>query len=201
VSGKIPRQGWVYRVNPHRVSLRCNQGHRHIYGLSAPGEVECQTRLCSLTINSSRVFRGIHPHVIWTSDRFQDTSGYIQTFVAIPLTSQSTFTGLPTTYPINNTTKNGLTKKSYALVHQFYTIDGNCFKDESGNWIDRVGQLDANDKAEIKQRLQYLLGFDTAPDEDWFKKNATPAIAEKIYSYLSDDEKNSFLENLLDNLK
>ncbi len=107
---KRPQQGWIYFINPYRVSLSCNFRHVHIYELNEPGEVECKT--CQDTINSSRVFRGEHPHIIWTSDEFQDQSGYITTFSAIPLTSQTTYTGLPTTLPINPTQKNGLDKKS-----------------------------------------------------------------------------------------
>ncbi|MBD2513343.1 type II toxin-antitoxin system PemK/MazF family toxin, partial [Nostoc muscorum FACHB-395] len=126
MAGQRPRQGWIYSINPYRVSLRCKLGHVHIYNLDEPGEVECQT--CTENINSSRVFRGIHPYIIWTSDQFQDESGYIATFCVIPLTSQGTFNGLPTTYPINSTSRNGLDKSSYALVHQICTVDANCFK-------------------------------------------------------------------------
>lgn len=201
MAGQRPRQGWVYMINPYRVSLRCSSGHLHIYDLDAPGEIECKTFSCTLTINSSRVFRGTHPHIIWTSDEFQDESGYIQTFTAIPLTSQTTFSGLPTTYPINNTVKNGLSKKSYALVHQICTVDGNCFKDTSGNWLEREGQLEPKDKDEIAKRLKFFLGFDSSPDEDWFRQNASPELVQKIYGYLSDAEKNSLLESLLDDLE
>ncbi|MBW4539735.1 MAG: type II toxin-antitoxin system PemK/MazF family toxin [Myxacorys chilensis ATA2-1-KO14] len=151
-----------------------------------------------MTINSSRVFRGTHPHIIWTSDEFQDTSDYIQTFTAIPLTSQTTFAGLPTTYPITNTARNGLSDKSYALVHQVCTVDGNCFKDASSNWLDRKGQLDKNDKIEIEKRLKYFLGFNDEPDEDWFKKNASPALVQKIYGYLSESDRSVLLNSLLD---
>jgi mRNA interferase MazF len=189
-------------INPYRVSLRCSSGHIHIYNLDEPGEVECRTFSCSWTINSSRVFRGTHPHVIWTSNEFQDeSSGYVQTFTAIPLTSQTTFSGLPTIYPINSTARNGLSKKSYALTHQICTVDGNCFKDSSGNWLQREGQLDLKDKEEIAKRLKFFLGFDSSPDEDWFKQNASPELVQKIYGYLSDAEKNSLLESLLDDLE
>lgn len=201
MAGQRPRQGWVYMINPYRVSLRCRSGHVHIYDLDAPGEIECKTLFCTLTINSSRVFRETHPHVIWTSDEFQDESGYIQTFTAIPLTSQTTFAGLPTTYPITNTAKNGLAKKSYALVHQICTVDGNCFKDASGNWLNRQGQLEQKDRSEITKRLKFFLGFDNAPDEDWFKQNASPELVQKIYGYLSDAEKSALLESLLDDLE
>ncbi|MCD8486482.1 MAG: type II toxin-antitoxin system PemK/MazF family toxin [Desertifilum sp.] len=201
MAGQRPRQGWVYMINPYRVSLRCSSGHSHIYDLDTPGEIECKTLSCTLTINSSRVFRGSHPYVIWTSDKFQDQSGYIQTFTAIPLTSQATFSGLPTTYPINNTARNGLDKKSYALVHQICTVDGNCFKDSSGNWLQREGQLDSKDKDEIAKRLKFILGFDSSPDEDWFKQNASPELVQKIYGYLSDAEKSALLESLVDNFE
>jgi mRNA interferase MazF len=201
VAGKSPRQGWVYMINPYRASLRCSKGHQHIYNLGAPEEVECQTASCSLMINSSRVFRGTHPHIIWTSDQFQDESGYIQTLTVIPLTSKTTFVGLPTTYPVTNTVKNGLSQKSYALVHQICTVDGHCFKNSDGNWLDRDGQLDANDKKEIKQRLKYFLGFDDEPGEDWFRKNVTPQLIQNIYSYLTDSEKSQLLEDLLETIE
>lgn len=64
----------------------------------------------------------------------------------------------------------------------------------------RVGQLDAKDKAEISIRLRFLLGFDDSPSEDWFKKNASPELAEKIYGYLSDAEKERLVESLLNTL-
>ncbi len=188
-------------INPYRVSLRCRSGHLHIYDLEAPGEIECKTLSCTLTINSSRVFRGTHPHVIWTSDQFQDESGYIQTFTVIPLTSKDTFAGLPTTYPITNTLKNGLSSKSYALPHQICTVDGNCFKDASGNWLNRQGQLEQKDRSEITKRLKFFLVFDNSPDEDWFKQNASTELAQKIYSYLSDAEKSALLESLLNDLE
>lgn len=188
-------------INPYRVSLRCSSGHIHIYNLDEPGDIECRTVSCSLRINSSRVWRGTHPYIILTDGKFQDESGYIQTFTAIPLTSQTTFSGLPTTYPINNTARNGLSKKSYALVHQICTVDGNCFKDASGTWLEREGQLDPKDKSEITKRLKFFLGFDNSPDDDWFKQNASPELVQKIYGYLSDAEKNALLESLLGDLE
>lgn len=189
-----PRQGWVYSIDPFRVSLRCGRGHSHIYNLDSPGDINCKTKTCGLSLNSSRVFRGKHPHIIWTSDQFQADSGYIQTFTAIPLTSKTTFAGLPTTYPITNTTGNGLTCKSYALVHQICTVDGNCFKGGSSSWLKREGQLSKSDKLKIDERLKYFLGFDSAPNADWFKRNATPELAEKIYGCLSEADKNELLE-------
>jgi mRNA interferase MazF len=196
-----PRQGWIYKIDPYRVSLKCSRGHKHIYNLISPGEVECQTTSCSSIINSSRVLRGTHPYIIWTSEQFLSESNYIQTFTAIPLTSQTTSVGLPTTYPITNTARNGLDKKSYALVHQICIVDGNCFKDESGNWFSRCGQLDAKDKTEIQERLKYYLNFDSILSEDWFKKNATPEVIKKLFGYLSDSKKNETIEDLLENIE
>ena len=193
-----PRQGWVYKIDPFQVSLRCKRGHSHIYNLDSPGEIMCKTQSCVLSLNSSRVFRGKHPHIIWTSNQFQDDSGYIQTFTTIPLTSKTTFAGLPTTYPIINTASNGLSCKSYALVHQLCTVDGNCFKDQSGSWLKREGQLDKSDKLRVSERLKYFLGFDLEPSEDWFKKNATPELTQKIYGLLPEADKKELLERLID---
>ena len=187
-------------INPYRVFLKCRSGHQHIYNLDEPKEIECKTDSCSLVINSSRVFRGTHPYIIWTNDRFNDEFDYIQTFTVIPLTSQTTSLGLPTTYPITNTARNGLDKKSYALVHQICTVDGNCFKDVSGNWQNRCGQLEANDKSGIENRLKYFLGFDNTPDDDWFRNNAAPELIQMIFNYLPNEKKQETMEILLDDL-
>ncbi|MDF5729718.1 MAG: type II toxin-antitoxin system PemK/MazF family toxin [Rhizonema sp. PD38] len=198
MAGQKPRQGWIYCINPYRVSLRCKLGHVHIYNLDAPGEVECQT--CTENINSSRVFRGLHPYIIWTSDQFQDESGYVATFSVIPLTSQGTFNGLPTTYPINSTSRNCLDKNSYALVHQICTVDANCFKDSSENWLNRIGQLDKADKEALELRLKYYLDITENPSEDWFAQNASPELLKKVFDYLSEDTKNSAIEDLINSL-
>ncbi|MEA5582746.1 type II toxin-antitoxin system PemK/MazF family toxin [Nodularia harveyana UHCC-0300] len=198
MAGQRPRQGWIYFINSYRVSLSCKLGHVHIYNLDEPGEVECQS--CSKNINSSRVLRGTHPYIIWTSDKFQDESGYIATFSVIPLTSQTTFNGLPTTYPVNPTSRNSLTKKSYALVHQIYTVDANCFKDVSGNWLNRIGQLEKSDKNAIEEGLKYYLNIQDNPSEDWFAQNASPELLKKVFDYLDEDTKNLTIEKLINSL-
>ncbi|MGB7439474.1 MAG: type II toxin-antitoxin system PemK/MazF family toxin [Coleofasciculaceae cyanobacterium] len=200
MAGKRPRQGWIYFINPYRVSLRCRVGHTHLYDLNEPGEFECKHASCKLTINSSRVFRGEHPHIIWTSDQFQDDFNYIQTFTVIPLTCQETYKGLPTVYPINSTSRNGLDRNYFALVHQLFTVDANCFQDSAGNWSNRIGQLDKGDKEAIEKRLQYFLNLQDDPGEDWFVNNAFPGILKKVFEYISEDGKETALERLLDDL-
>ncbi len=195
-----PRQGWIYFINPYKVSLSCHSDHVHIYELNEPGEVECKT--CKDTINSSRVFRGTHPHIIWTSDEFQDQSARIATFSAIPLTSQTTYTGLPTTWPINPTQKNGLDKKSYALVHQLFAVEANCFKDKAGNWLERTGQLEKADKDAIDERLKFHLGLIDNPSDDWFIKNANIETLKKVFYSLPNKElKSQAIEELINDLE
>ena len=46
----------------------------------------------------------------------------------------------------------------------------------------------------------YYLAFDPNPSDDWFRKNASPQLVQKIYGYLSSAEKESLLETLLDKL-
>jgi mRNA-degrading endonuclease toxin of MazEF toxin-antitoxin module len=196
MAGQKPKQGWIYFIDPYHVSLKCRFNHIHIYDLDQPGEVECKT--CKMIMNSSRVLRGEHPYIIWTSDQFQDESEYIATFSVVPLTSQTTFQGLPTTHPVNPTTKNGLDKKSYALVNQISTVDANCFKDSSGNWLQRIGQLDKSDKDAIEERLKYYLDISENPSDDWFVKNASIELLKKVYDYLPDEQtKNQDIEELL----
>lgn len=132
MAGQKPRQGWIYKIDPSRVALTCRNGHSRIYSLSSDEEVDCQVDSCELVINSSRVTRGLHPYIVMTSDHYQDRLKHIPTLIAIPLTSKTTFLGLPDVYPINKSVRNSLTRKSYALVHQVCTVDANCFKDSSG---------------------------------------------------------------------
>ncbi len=198
MAGQRPRQGWIYMINPYRVSLRCKMGHIHLYDLIEPGEVECQTNSCSLVINSSHVFRGAHPHIIWTSDEFEtETNHSVKTFTTIPLTSKTTFTGLSTTYPIVSNSKNGLSAKSYALVNQISTIDSNCFKKADGSWLERMGQLESRDKTEIDQRLKFSLQLSSTITDDWLR-NMTPELFKKAYGHLPDDLKMKALEDLID---
>jgi len=115
----------------------------------------------------------------------------------IPLSSSTLLQGLPTVYPIKPTTRNGLTKLSYALVHQITTIDLNNFKKASGGWKTRLGQLDKGDKREIEYRLRYYLNL-LELEEDWLAKNARPELLLKVYARLSEEQKESVLGELLD---
>ncbi len=202
MAGKKPRNGWIYIINPYRVSLRCRLGHIHIYNLHEPGEIYCQTTSCTQIINSSRVFRGEHPYIIWISDEFKDNFNYIETFTVIPLTSSTRERdkGLPTAYPINPTSKNRLDKQSFALVHQICTVDTNCFKDGNGNWLTRIGQIDKSDKEAVEERLKYFLDIKENPSDDWFMRNASPELLKKVFDNLSEDNKKLVVEELLDNL-
>ena len=194
-----PRQGWVYMVSASKTVVRCKAGHEHWYEYS-PQLVECQESSCSLTVNPSRVLRGEHPYVVWSRNEFQDTYGKrVGVATVIPLSSSGLLRGLPTVYPIKPTTKNGLTKLSYALVHQITTIDLNSFKKASGGWKTRLGQLDKSDKGEIEHRLRYYLNL-LESEEDWLAKNARPELLLKVYARLSDEQKESVLDSLLDSM-
>jgi len=199
MAGQRPRQGWIYKINPYRVSLRCRSGHQYFYDLAEPGELTCRHSGCSLVINSSRVFRGYHPYIIWENNKFQDEENYIQTFTAIPLTSKNTYAGLSTAYPVTKTARNGLDKTSYALVHQICTVDGNCFKDSQGDWLDRIGQLSKDDKAEIEETFVYYLNINREPTEDWFRENASPESLKKVFDFLPEGDREGAVNDLLDN--
>lgn len=200
MAGQRPKRGWIYKINPYRVSLRCKSGHNHIYNLTEPGEVECETASCSLMINSSRILRGYHYYIIWINNEI-DVEYSMQTFTAIPLTSTRTLSGSPTVYPIVNNSKNGLKNISYALIHQFCTIDGNCFKNSDGDWLTRIGQLESRDRNEIEERLKFILGFSNELTDDWFRQNVNPEFFKKAFGFLADDLKMKTLEDLIDEVQ
>ena len=66
MAGQKPRLGWIYMIDPRRVILRCSLGHEHIYDISGPEELNCSYSSCTQKINSSRVMRGTHPHIVWS---------------------------------------------------------------------------------------------------------------------------------------
>jgi len=198
MTSQKPRQGEIYILNPDKVSLTCTDGHTYIYELGELTEVECKFTSCTIKINPSRVFRGTHPHIIWTSDQFQDDTSYIKTFNVIPLSSKETFKGLPTTYPIKLRDKNNLKENSYALVHQIYTVDANCLKNQQNQWLKCIGKIDKKDKEAIKERLKYLFNIQDNPNDEWFSQNASPELLKKIFNYLPAHLKESALNNLMD---
>lgn len=201
MAGQRPRQGWVYWIDPHTVVLRCKNGHRYVYGIPEPGMVVCKHGACNLPINSSRVFRGEHPYIVWSSNKFHDTYNKIDVYTAIPLTTSERDKGLPTTYPIKSTSRNGLSKNSFALVHQICTLDANCFKDLNGTWKQRVGQLDKTDKRAIEKRLKYYFDIQENPGDDWFANNASLELLDKVFGHLPHDKQEEAILNLIDRSK
>ncbi|MCC3425333.1 MAG: type II toxin-antitoxin system PemK/MazF family toxin [Microcoleus sp. PH2017_01_SCD_O_A] len=164
--------------------------------------MECKTVDCKLIVNYSRVLRGEHHYLFWEIDQFQDKSECLQTFTVIPLTFQETCKGLPTAYPINSTSKNGLDRNSLALVHQIFTIDANCFKDSQGNWFERVGQVDKGDKESIEERLKYFLNLENDSSDDWLIENVSVEVLEKVFDYLPKDmTKKIDLEKVISDLE
>lgn len=201
MAGQRPRKGWVYFINPHRVALRCGNGHKYIYNMTAPREMECKHKGCNSTVNPSRVFRGEHPYIVWINPKFHDTYGAVEVLTAIPLTTSEREKGLPTTYPVKPTRENGLTEDGYALVHQITTIDANCFKDKNGNWKRRTGQLGKHDKDMIEERLRYYLDISENPSDDWFLENANLNLLQKIFFLLPAEEREEAIESLINEIK
>ncbi len=193
--GQKPRQGWIYMINPTQTLRSCKKGHNYLYD-HTPDYEECKHKDCSLNVNPSRVHRGTHPYIVWQFEGF--TEKYeTETVWAIPMTSQDTFSGLPTSFPIRPNKKNGLTKLSHALVHQITTVDLSCFRDidpanpRKSVWKPRIGQLAKGDKKEINDRIHTLSGTEA---DDWF----TPSI-EAVESWLDtlpEDERLEYVERL-----
>ncbi len=203
MAGNKPRQGWIYFINPYRVFLRCKLGHIHFYNLEKSDNISCKTADCRQIINYNMVFRREQLYIIWESDKFKNGINYIDTFTAIPLTFSilENNKGLPTAYPINPTKRNGFDKQSFALVHHIFTVDANCFKDDSGDWITRIGQIDKTDKQAIEERLKYFVDIQANPSDDWFVKNVSPDILNQVFDNLSADNQYSALEELIDDVE
>ena len=194
---KNPTQGNIYFIDPKFVYLKCKDDHEHHYDISSKDSIECKEHDCYLTINSSQIMRGEHPYIVWSN--FYKPP-LINLYYVIPLTSQDTFNGLPTTYAIKPSKDNNLTKKGYALIHQLTTVDAACFKDINGDWIERRGKIDKDQKEDIKKRLINLLNLPSEPNDDWLKNNASPELIKKISIYLTSEELKETTEFLVDKI-
>lgn len=190
-----PRLGWIYFVNPHVVVKKCRAGHISTYHLEAPGFELCKKKGCNEEVNTSHIQRGEHPYIIWTSQLLQDAAGSsLKTFIVIPLTSQTTFTGLPTTYPLAPNAENGLSRKSYALISQMQSLDASCLRDRDGNWKEKVGVLGKKDKDRIHKRICFAL--DTPKDDSFMGDNPQAKIKD-LFQQVPEDGRSSLIEELI----
>lgn len=207
MAGKTPKQGWIYLINPDRVFLRCLLGHVHIYNLNKNLEktdsISCKTAYCKQIIHYNKLFRREQPYIIWTSDKFQNGLNYIDTFTIIPLNFdiQEIYKGLPMIYPINATKSNGFEKQSFALTHQIFTVDANCFKDDKGDWLNRIGQIDKSEKQAIEERLKYFSDIQANPNDDWFIQNTSLEVLREIFDNLAVDNQYSALVDFIDDVE
>lgn len=183
-------------IDPKRVVLKCSRGHEHVYDISGPRELDCSESSCILKINSSRIIRGLHPHIVWSDYSVSK----LHLYLVIPLTSKETFRGLPTSYPIKANLQNGLTSNSLTLVHQLITVDAGCFKDTYGNWMKRLGVINADEKKDIEARLRLALGLQNAPNEDWFIQNASPELLEKVFILIDKSQREEAIWRLFNKL-
>lgn len=203
MAGKTPKQGWIYLINPHRVFLRCLLGHIHLYDLEKTDNISCKTANCKQIINYSKEFRREQAYIIWESGKFKNGLNYIDTFTLIPLIFdiQERDRGLPIVYPINPTNRNELEKQSYAFVHNIFTVDANCLKDDKNDWLNRIGQLDKSDKQAIEERLKYFLDIQQNPSDDWFIKNTYLEILREVFDNLAVDNQYSALVDFIDDIE
>jgi mRNA interferase MazF len=185
-------------IDPNQLVLRCKNGHLNRYNISGPATVSCLEVNCSESINSSRVERGVHPHIFWSISN-QDI---FPIAYAIPLTSKDTFAGLPTTYPVPATKSTGLKNLSYALVNQFVTIDIECFKNTNGDWHERLGGLPKDDINALAEIIKFCFDLAENPIDDWFVKNTDPKIiTDLILSKFDQSQQEQIIDGLLDGLE
>ncbi len=181
MAGKQPRQGWIYTINSDEFwfkdkSFLDKKKEQPIYSMNFGGST----------------------YLVWKNNKSQQGKNSLQTLTVIPLTVETTWVGLPTTYPITATKRNQLSTNFYGLIHQVCIIDGNLFQDNLGNWLPRIGQLDKNDKEKIEERLSYYLSSNRISHTDQFKNHISPKLLEKIYENLQGEKKEEILKNLLD---
>ena len=84
------------------------------------------------------------------------------------------------------------------MIHQITTIDGACFRDDSGQWLKRMGAISKQDRGRIQERLIYYFGIPEDPSDEWLAENATPELLKKVLDCLLDDKKQVVLDSLIE---
>ncbi len=186
-------------ISPSIVVKTCKLKHRHNYRIADISEQPCQTAGCTAHVNPSRVFREtsgktVHPYLVWTADDvIEQASGSAAVVTVIPMTSSEAHRGHPSSYPIQPNTTNGLSSISFALCHQILTVDLDAFKDPTGLWKPRLGQVEIQDRREIAARLAAHLGFET----DEFTEAMTNKSVSDWFQDRTAEEQMTLLEELL----
>jgi mRNA interferase MazF len=186
-----PIRGNIYMVDPNRLVLTCQIGHRHAYDLLGDTSISCAEPGCDWSIQKTKIMAGFHPYIIWTDLEYGNN---FHLYYAIPLTSKSTFEGLPTAIPIVRDIGNGLDKNSFALIHQITPINSECFRDIQGQWLERKGRLSTKQMKRLEEQLQRFWMISMSMDEDWFKKNASLELTQAIFTNLSVADREAFIE-------
>jgi mRNA interferase MazF len=184
-------------VDPDRLVLTCQMGHRHSYDILGGTTTRCAEPSCTESIQTTKIMAGRHPHLIWTSLEYGNN---FHLYYAIPLTSQNTFTGLPTAIPIRSDSGNGLAKDSFALIHQITPINSECFRDSQGQWIERTGRLSPKYMERLEEQLKRFLMISMGMDDNWFKQNASIELCQIIFGNLSFADQEEFLKWGLDKI-
>jgi mRNA interferase MazF len=186
-----PIRGNIYMVDPNRLVLTCQSGHRYAYDILGDPTILCVEPNCTQTIQTTKIMAGRHPYIIWTDLEYGDN---FHLYYAIPLTSKTTFDGLPTAIPIIRDTGNGLDKDSFALIHQITPINSECFRDIQGQWLERKGRLNTKQMKRLEEQLKRFWMISITMDEEWFKKNASLELCQAIFANLSVADRESFIE-------
>jgi mRNA interferase MazF len=192
-----PTRGSIYMVDPNLLVLSCKAGHRHSYDILGGTTTGCAEPSCAERVQTTKIMAGTHPHLIWRSLEYGNN---FHLYYAIPLTSQTTFNGLPTAIPIRRDSGNGLDKDSFALIHQVTPVNSECFRDSQGQWIERMGRLGKKSMDRLEEQLKKFWLISMSMDEDWFRQNASLAMCQTIFGNLSPADQEAFIQWGLDKI-
>jgi hypothetical protein len=79
-------------------------------------------------------------------------------------------------------------------------IDPECFKDDNGNWMVRLGVINSDEKKDLEDRLKLALSLSNEPNEDWFTQNASPELLKKVFMLIDPSQRDEAILQLIDNI-
>lgn len=203
---QTPRPGWIYMANPTRTVIRCATCSQVDAYDHTPGSAPCTGtyhvngvhQACPRTHNVSRVFRGAHPLVVLTPE--EDMTSMTGVLIVVPMTSKRTFEGLYTSYPVSNTTSNGLSMPGWVLCHNPLVIDKRALRTPNNSaWLKRLGALRAQELDEVRMRLAYAVGADLeAVARSHLEAHPSIESMQAQYLGLTPEAREAFLEWCID---
>lgn len=64
----------------------------------------------------------------------------------------------------------------------------------------RLGVISTAERKDIEERVRFALNLPSDPNEDWFTRNASPELLEKVFMQIELNQREGAISRLIDKL-